>query len=86
MGAARQVQQQIEQYLPRLNAEQQKAVLTVVKTFVKQQESEYDSPLEDSDFFKKIAKRVAELENSTVKGVSWEDVKRRARKKVKSEK
>jgi len=86
MGAARQVQQQIEQYLPRLNAEQQKAVLTVVKTFVKQQESEYDSPLEDSDFFKKMAKRVAELENSTVKGVSWEDVKRRARKKVKSAK
>lgn len=86
MGLANPVQQQITQYLPRLSAEQQKAVLTVVKTFVKQQETHYSSPLEDSAFVAEMDRRMAELENNEVKGVSWEEVKRKARKSVKSSK
>ncbi|CAN5497976.1 hypothetical protein BH11BAC5_BH11BAC5_22600 [soil metagenome] len=42
MGAAKSLDKEITQYLPQLNVQQKKTVLTVVKTFVKDQADWWD--------------------------------------------
>jgi predicted transcriptional regulator len=42
MNAANSVDEEINQYLPHLNAKQKQAVLTVVKTFVEEQADWWD--------------------------------------------
>lgn len=43
MGTAKNIEQEITQYLPHLNAKQKQAVLSVVKTFVAEQQDWWDA-------------------------------------------
>lgn len=70
---------QINTYLGQLNLKQKKAVLTVVKTFAAEHESDLDNPV----FMREMENRIEELEIGKVKGSKWEDVKLRARKTLK---
>jgi hypothetical protein len=70
MTAATAIHKQINNYLTRLNANQKKAVLTVVKTFVEEQEHEYN-PWKEPGFVAEMDRRVAELESGRVKGYTW---------------
>jgi len=79
------IDKQISNYLGRLNNRQKKAVLTVVRTFVEEQEQEY-SPWKEVGFEAEMDRRVAELESGKVKGYSWEDVRQNARQSVKTKK
>ncbi len=66
---------QIANYLPRLNERQKKAILTVVKTFI----NDEDSLLSNEDFVKEMDRRMTEMESGKEKGYNWEEVKQRAR-------
>jgi hypothetical protein len=85
MGATSAIDKQISNYLVQLNPRQKKAVLTVVKTFIEEQDQEY-SPWKDPGFEAEMDRRVAELESGKVKGYGWEEVKLRARQSVKAKK
>jgi putative addiction module component (TIGR02574 family) len=78
MSAASALDKQIFNYLTQLNARQKKAVLTVVKTFAEEQESD-SNPWKDASFVAEMDRRMAELENGKVKGYTWEEVKQRAK-------
>jgi hypothetical protein len=68
----------IANYVTQLNPKQKKAVLTVVKTFVEETgegEASWTSPA----FIKELDLRIAELESGSVKGRTWEQVKKAAR-------
>ena len=71
------VAEEIVDYLPLLNSEQQEAVLHVVKAF-------FDSTPEpqiklSEDYTKVIERRFQELQSGADPGVSWEDVKEKGR-------
>lgn len=66
---------QIANYLTRLNERQKKAILTVVKTFI----NDEDSLLSNEDFVKEMDRRMTEMESGKEKGHNWEEVKQRAR-------
>ncbi len=85
MSAATALDRQINNYLTQLNAKQKKAVLTVVKTFVEEQDHEY-SPWKEPGFVAEMDRRVSELESGKVKGYTWEEVKQRATQSVKAKK
>jgi hypothetical protein len=81
MGAAKPIVQEITHYLGQLNTEQQKAVLTVVKTFAKE-----ESWWKDKSFIAEMDRRFAELENGDVKGNSLDEIEASARKSGKTRK
>ncbi|MHA4807224.1 hypothetical protein ACX0G9_03925 [Flavitalea flava] len=85
MSAATAIDRQISNYLVQLNQKQKKAVLTVVKTFVEEQEQE-STPWKDVGFLAEMDRRMAELESGMVKGHSWEEVKQKARQSLKVKK
>lgn len=76
MGAAKPLVNEINQYLNRLSVEQQKAILTVVKTFAQQDEVEW---WKDKEYMTEMSKRVTELQSSTATGSTWEEVKLKAK-------
>lgn len=84
MNIATALDKEIANYLVQLNTRQKKAVLSVVKTFVEEQEQE--SFWKDKQFIAEMDRRVGELESGMVAGSSWEDVKQKARKSVKTAK
>jgi len=68
----------IANYVTQLNPKQKKAVLTVVKTFA--EETREDETLWTSPaFMKELDLRIAELESGSVKGRTWDQVKKFAR-------
>ena len=82
MGVVKSLDKEINHYLDRLNTQQKKVVLSVVKTFAHEEEDWWD----DESFVKEMDKRVEELESGKDKGLSWEEVKLRARRSVKTKK
>lgn len=81
MSAATALDREIANYLVQLNTRQKKAVLTVVKTFIEEQEQE--SFWKDKTFVAEMNRRLAELETNKVQGSTWEDVKQKVRKSIK---
>jgi hypothetical protein len=67
---------QINTLLEKLNPRQKKAVLSVVKTFAKEQ----DEAWEAKDYLAEMGNRMREIEEGIVKTVSLEDLEKRARK------
>jgi phosphatidylinositol kinase/protein kinase (PI-3 family) len=81
MSAATKLDKQINDYLIQLNDKQKKAVLTVVKTFVEEQENEL---WEDSAFIAELDRRTEEYENGKAKVLSLDELEIRVRKAHKS--
>ena len=81
MGAAKPIVQEITQYLGQLNTEQQKAVLTVVKTFAKE-----ESWWNDKKYIAEMDRRFAELESGKVKGITLDELEAGARRSFKNRK
>lgn len=81
MCAVTKLDKQINDYLIRLNDKQKRAVLTVIKNFVEDQENEL---WEDSAFIAELDRRAAELENGKVKGLTLEELEMKVRKAYKS--
>jgi hypothetical protein len=82
MGAAKPLVNEITYYLTQLNSEQQKAVLTVVKTFAK----EGDNRWSDKDFVTEMDRRFAEIEKGNVKTTILDELEEGARKAHKNRK
>lgn len=81
MGAARPLVQEITHYLGQLNIEQQKAVLTVVKTFAKE-----ECWWNDKSYIAEMDRRFAELESGKVKGITLDELEAGARRSYKKRK
>jgi putative addiction module component (TIGR02574 family) len=81
MSAATKLDKQINEYLIQLNDKQKKAVLTVVKTFAEEQESDL---WEDSAFIAELDRRTAEYENGKAKILTLDELETRVRKANKS--
>jgi predicted RecB family endonuclease len=81
MSAATKLDKQINDYLIQLNDKQKKAVLTVVKTFVEEQENEL---WEDAAFIAELDRRTVEYEGGKVKVLSLDELETRVRKAHKS--
>ena len=77
MSAATKLDKQINEYLIQLNDKQKKAVLTVVKTFAEEQESDL---WEDSAFIAELDRRTAEYENGKAKVLTLDELETRVRK------
>lgn len=84
MGTVKKIDKEIAGYWPQLSTVQKEAVLEVVKTFAVSKE-EYDR-WNDKNFIAEIDKRTAELDNGSVKGYSWTEVKKRAIRSLKTQK
>ena len=81
MGAAKPLMQEITHYLGLLNAEQQKAVLGVVKTFAKE-----ESWWNDKSYVAEMDRRFAEMESGKVKGITLDELEAGAKQSYKSRK
>jgi hypothetical protein len=75
MPAANLLEKEINQYLTQLNQEQKKAVLTVVKTFAKEEDWWNDKTYE-----KEINRRFKEMESGKVKTLTLDELETGARK------
>jgi hypothetical protein len=82
MGAADTINEEITGYLVKLNYQQKKAVLTVVKTFADEQE-QYD-PWEDESFLSELDERTAEYENGTAELCTLDELETEARDSYKT--
>jgi hypothetical protein len=80
VGLVKSSHKEINHYLDHLSTQQKKVVLNVVKTFACEEEDWWD----DESFVKEMDKRVEELESGKDKGLSWEEVKLRARRSAKN--
>lgn len=76
MGAAKPLVSEINQYLTRLNVEQQKAVLSVVKTFAAEQQDWWDEISQEQQ--QAIDKALAEMKAGKL--TPHEDVMKKYRK------
>jgi len=56
--------------------------LEVIYSFVDHEMGEKYDPWTDEEFLKEIKRRLDEFESGKVKGISWEEVKRRSRLKL----
>lgn len=74
--SAATIDKHIHSYLLKLTPIQKKAVLTVAKTFAKEQESSLEYPL----ILKEMDRRIEEIESGKVKGSTWNEVKLKARR------
>jgi len=77
MGVATKLDMQISDYLSKLNPGQKRVVLTLVKSFAEQQP--VNELWEDKDFVAEMDRRFKELETGKVKGLSFEELAKRAR-------
>ncbi len=76
MSAAKSLDKEIEQYLPRLNVKQKKTVLTVVKTFMEEQTDWWDEIGEEQQ--KAIDKSLTEMKAGKL--TSHEEVMKKYKK------
>jgi len=81
MNAATKLKEQINDYLVQLNDKQMKAVLTVVKTFAEEQESDTWG---DAVFIAELDRRTAEYESGKAKVLTLDEIETRVRKAHKS--
>ena len=74
------IEQQIQQYLPLLGNDEKRSVLSVIKSFINLKEKSKGSGVEyDEAFIAELNKRAKALENGSVTGLEWEEVKRHSR-------
>lgn len=81
MEATTPLVKKITNYLGRLNADQQKAVLGVVKTFA-QEGAWWD----DKEYIAEMDKRFSEMENGKVKSITLDELETGARQAYRSKK
>ena len=81
MSAAKPLLKEITHYLGQLNAEQQKAVLGLVKTFA-QEEAWWN----DKSYIAEMDRRFAELQSGKVKGITLDELEVGARQSYKNRK
>ena len=74
MKTLTELDEQITAYLSRLNTDQKKAVLTVVKTFAKEKDD-----WDDDDFLEELDRRTTEYELGKAKLYTLEEIEARAR-------
>lgn len=82
MRAAKALDKEITHYLGHLSTEQKKVVLSVVKSFAREEEAWVD----DKAYIAEMDKRFKELETGKVKGLSIEDLAARTRQAYKNRK
>lgn len=75
MGAVKPLDKEITHYLGHLSTEQKKVVLSVVKSFAREEEAWVD----DKAYIAEMDKRFKELETGKVKGLTIEELAVRAR-------
>lgn len=73
--AGSSVAEEIVDYLPLLNSEQQEAVLHVVKAFA-------EGPMHAGPDDTELLRRLDALKSGADKGFTWDEVKQRARQKA----
>lgn len=78
MSAAKPLVNEITQYLPQLNPQQQKAILSVVKSFV--QEDEWWN---DKKYVAEMDRRFTEMETGKVKGLTLDEAENKVRQSYK---
>ena len=81
MGAVKLLDKEITQYLGRLSVPQKEVVLSVIKTFARE-EPWWD----DKIYISEMDKRFAELESGKVKGITLEELEVGARQSYKKAK
>jgi hypothetical protein len=80
MDTSASINKKIVGYLDQLNTSQKKTVLNVAKALA---EAATETDIwEDKAFVSEIERRTTELENGTVKGYTWEEVKSITRKSL----
>ena len=82
MGAAQPLDKEITQYLGHLSTEQKKVVLSVVKSFAREEEAWID----DKAYIDEMDRRFKDLETGKVKGLKLEDLEARVRQAYKNKK
>ncbi len=75
--------QQIQQYLTKLGSNEKRSLLGIIKSFISLQEKQqYTSALDYNDtLMQELDNRAEALENGTIKGTTWKDVKRKSQLK-----
>ena len=81
MSAAKPLVNQITQYLGQLNPQQQKTVLSVVKSFV-QEEDWWNN----KTYMSEMDRRFAEMETGKVNGLTLEEAEKKVRQSYKNNK
>jgi hypothetical protein len=81
MEAAKLLDKEITQYLSRLSTEQKEVVLSVVKTFARE-----EAWWNDKAYIAEMDKRFGELESGKVKGYTLEEMETGARQAYKNRK
>ena len=81
MSAAKPLVNQITQYLGQLNPQQQKTVLSVVKSFV-QEEDWWNN----KTYMSEMDRRFAEMETRKVNGLTLEEAEKKVRQSYKNNK
>ena len=76
MGAAKQLDKEIADYLVHLSTDQKKVVLSVVKSFAREEDARWDN----QEYIAEMDRRFAELESGKVKGISLDALEAGARK------
>ena len=79
MSAAKPLVNEITQYLGQLSSQQQKVVLSVVKSFVKE-----DEWWNDKTYIAEMDKRFSEMETGKVKGLTLDEAEAKARQSYKN--
>ena len=79
MSAAKPLVNEITQYLGQLNPQQQKAVLSVVKSFV--QEDEWWN---DKKYMAEMDRRFTEMETGKIKGLTLDEAENKVRQSYKN--
>jgi putative addiction module component (TIGR02574 family) len=77
MGAAKLLDRQINDYLLQLNTRQKKAILSVAKTFIEEQESDMWG---DEEFIAELDRRTAEYESGKAKVLTLNELESNVRK------
>lgn len=83
MGTAKSIDKQINHFLPRLSSRQKETVLTVVKTFAEEAETDR---WKDKTFMAEMNRRFSDMENGKVKTYTLEEVEAEARQSFKKKK
>ena len=82
MGAAKPLDKEITHYLGHLSTEQKKVVLSVVKSFAREEEAWID----DKAYIAEMDRRFKEMEAGKVMGLKLDDLATRARQAYKNRK
>ena len=81
MGAAKLLDRQINNYLLQLNTRQKKAILSVAKTFIEEQENDVWG---DEEFIAELDRRTTEYESGKAKILSLNELESKVRKAYKA--